>query len=844
MSAAHLLPALRERRLTVLAGAGVSVLPPSCLPTWWQLNHAVLDALATQAVKITPEAADVITDVKRRQDEGKLPPEFTSEVIAGSLASQYFDVLRCLEGQRPNAVHRWLAQVGGMLPAIVTTNFDTLIERAFAEAGVPLKVLVTEADFAAVDVAAHLADSSAPTLLVKLHGTATDPATCIDTLAQRKKGHPEAVGRLLRGLFGHTALAVLGYSGADLDAEPNYLYLRQLAAEGTPGLTWLYLPEARVPGAVESMLALHGERGRIERGSLPGWLEPLGATTEFLDGEAVERFREEGRQALAGGVRAWGDELGSFRATFVVAELAVATGRGRALSIYQALRAWVDENEPGTRYQGITWLNLARWLSERGQRRDALALYDQATRLLESVGAADAVSDAMNDHANLLQHFGKLDEAIHLYQESIRIAEEIGESEDTIVPLINIAGVLARKGEIEEALRLTREAIRRAAATGDEPTRALALETAARFLGDRGRPGDALALLREAETVRRRLGQDVQLAGNLNVQGSTLGNRTDQIPEALRLLDESRQLARRLGLRQGEAGTLLNRAGILMLGGDYRSAEEEMNQALALRTELEDPLGRLEVITSLVALHATRSQPGEAIRLAEPALAEANELGAVKLAGDIASNLGIAYEQLGQLDRARGCYEQARDTAERTGDVRVGMLAAGNLANVAMREGRLDDADVAYRDTVVRAREAGDMGVLVRTLANLANTVAARGQYDEAFKAYGEALTVAEEHELLGICGPICMNYAMALWRAELLPAAAEMLENAHNLYEQLGDPVAAGQAQYYIGVLHVKLGQPAQARVSLEAALGLWEGHPVDAIAQVRELLAQLPAS
>ncbi len=768
------------------------------------MNHAVLDALNTQAQKISGEADAVILDVKRRQDEGRLPPEFTSEVIAGSMANEYFEVLRCLEGQRINAVHRWLAALGPLVPAIITTNFDTLIERAFADAGIPLRVLVGTADYAAVDLEAHLADPTAPTLLIKLHGTATRPETCIDTLAQRKRGHPEAVSGLLRRLLRQTRLLLLGYSGADLEAEPNYLHLRQLAGESTPGVTWLYLPEVKIPAAVEAMLDKYGDRACIERGSLPQWLEPLGPAlagsgvfpppAESYSADQIESLRDEGRANLQQGALRWSQGLGEFAGAFVVADLAVASGTTRAVRIYTVLKDWVDKYEPGTRHQGVTWLKLARWMSNHGQAMDAVSLYQQAMALLDQLGAADAVSEALNDYANLLRHFGQLDNAMTLYRESIRIGELAGRHVDVVIPMCNIATVMARKGDIAGGLAVIEEVMAKVLNLGDEPLRALTLEHAACCLRDLGRTDEALLYMREAEQVRRRLGQDAELADNLSAQASVLLTRTEHWPEARRLLAEARATAAGLGKKQIECTVLDHSAALALLSGDYRTAEQEMQESLRLREETLDPLGRLTGIISLVALYATRSQPDQAIALGEPALLTAHELGTPKIAGDLAANLGIAYEMKQDYQKAREHYETARDTAKKTGDTRVGMMAAANLANLASRQGLLSQAYEAYQDTLVRARAAGDMGVVVRTLANLAMILTNRYQYEESVAAYKEALVVAQEHGLLGICGPICLNYGIALWRLSQFAGAAQRRARIDPYSSAMGFPGWAGR--------------------------------------------------
>jgi hypothetical protein len=177
VTAEPLLEDLRQRRLTLFAGAGISVLPPSSLPSWWQVNEAIVDALAGEAAAAMPSTALLVERVKRCEAEGKLPPEFAAEVVFDTFGDDYFEVLRCLEGARPNRVHRWFAALvkASRLPVILTTNFDTLIERACDELGAPLKVLVEAKDYAGLDLARHLADPAAPTLLAKLHGTAPRP---------------------------------------------------------------------------------------------------------------------------------------------------------------------------------------------------------------------------------------------------------------------------------------------------------------------------------------------------------------------------------------------------------------------------------------------------------------------------------------------------------------------------------------------------------------------------------------------------------------------------------------------------------------------------------------------
>lgn len=67
---------------------------------------------------------------------------------------------------------------------------------------------------------------------VTLHRTVDDPSTLRDTLAQRKRGLSPAAVELLRELLLERHWLFLGWSGADLEADPGCLGLRMASAKG------------------------------------------------------------------------------------------------------------------------------------------------------------------------------------------------------------------------------------------------------------------------------------------------------------------------------------------------------------------------------------------------------------------------------------------------------------------------------------------------------------------------------------------------------------------------------------------------------------------------------------
>ena len=80
----------------------------------------------------------------------------------------------------------------------------------------------------------------------------------------------ESVRRLLH--FGPWVF--LGFSGLDLEAEPNYLALAQESGSAV-GFTWLVRQNTKPRPAVLHLGRLYGERAEIVSGDLPAWLFTL-----------------------------------------------------------------------------------------------------------------------------------------------------------------------------------------------------------------------------------------------------------------------------------------------------------------------------------------------------------------------------------------------------------------------------------------------------------------------------------------------------------------------------------------------------------------------------------------
>ena len=75
------------KQYVIIAGAGISASPPSNLPSWWEYNNKLIVQIKAEALKLCPEAADILkcVDVKN-----KLPVQCISQLIVSQGAGESY----------------------------------------------------------------------------------------------------------------------------------------------------------------------------------------------------------------------------------------------------------------------------------------------------------------------------------------------------------------------------------------------------------------------------------------------------------------------------------------------------------------------------------------------------------------------------------------------------------------------------------------------------------------------------------------------------------------------------------------------------------------------------------
>jgi hypothetical protein len=240
----------------VLCGSGISAVPPSSVPTWYGLNAAALDGLRRLALeKVLTNPVNRTAVLSLQADD--VPISTFSQVLSDGFAGRgWLDILTVLDGDIVNAVHKALAALisGHRCRAIITTNFDTLIERACRESGFKIPVVLP-----ALPPDASLPDLSQPALY-KIHGTVNHPSTMVDLLLDKGSGLSPTTRRLIAAICQGRHLVVMGFSGADFAMDPDYLGLLYSAALPAR-VTWIVRPASDLHEAARAFLNALSARG-------------------------------------------------------------------------------------------------------------------------------------------------------------------------------------------------------------------------------------------------------------------------------------------------------------------------------------------------------------------------------------------------------------------------------------------------------------------------------------------------------------------------------------------------------------------------------------------------------
>ncbi|MFA1548265.1 AfsR/SARP family transcriptional regulator [Actinomadura chokoriensis] len=377
------------------------------------------------------------------------------------------------------------------------------------------------------------------------------------------------------------------------------------------------------------------------------------------------------------------------------------------------------------------------------------------------------------------------------------------------------------------------------------------------------------ACLLNAAAESGRIGSATHVARFSGVLAAHLESR-GHWDAAARLHTEAVEALQGLDDRPGTARALADLSHIRFRVGDYDTAMENAEKALAIHRSTGDRRGEAHILGRISLIHWQQSRFPEALvrcrealeihrslgdrrgeaenldrtaiileftgdyrqaeRLRLEALAILTEIDVPHLRTMALNNMGDLMIRMGDVDRAAGYYAQTAGAAELSRQHEAIVLI--NAAHVHRRTRDHETALANYRAALAIAMELGDRRTQVDTLIGIGATFHNIGRYGEALIHHERALAISRSIKVRYEETAALRHLGEALTASGRYPAAVEHLRQAYALATEIDVPDERARSLASLGaaLLHVQGSEaarrPWEEALRIFTTLNLPEAH------------------
>ncbi len=757
---------------TFLAGAGISMDPPSNMPSAIQIVKGLLNLCSP------PEEIENLLSLKG------LRYEMIVEIIQG-----YFDEdLRFLDYldivKEPNLIHLFLSNAINKGNFVLTTNFDFLIERALMRVlpqnlHMNIYPIITKEDFLSFS-APQILVNSGKYPIYKIHGTKKNIITGIDTREslittmsslgrEREEGTTFAIEQYKKpavyNLMKNHTLIALGYSGSDdfdigptlkeipflnkmiwiehsmedrfevfkfnrvdnIDSLDNYPKLEKLLGEIRFRSDFeVFLIKANTNSLIREILWKRfcpeldiSELFQENIEPLPNfndWIKPI-----FKDIRLPEKYR------LANEIYY---ELKQMDALQRCAK--------KGLEISEQL------NDLKSKSHFLNYFGLLHQM--KGKYEEAITVYSDALKIDEQLEDNSSISSILNNIGSVYLYTGAYDQALECYQKAISIEEQIGDYSGKSTTFNNIGKVYENRGDYTSALKYYDEALTLAGRTGDLDRKATFTNNIGMIYSQLEQYDKALEKYEESLKISEQIGD---LYGKLIVTNNIgrIFHEHGQFDRANEHYDQTIDLAEKLGDLSKKAGCISNKGSVLLAQGKIDSAMQNFEEALHIEEQLGDPMMITIYLNNIGMIYSNLEKFDLALENFKKALNLTEELKDIPKTALLFSKIGMCYLATGKLNPALDNYIQAVNLYGELGDLKNKGATLSNIGNIYEKQGNHEYALDIYSETLSIDEELSDGLGIAMDLFSIARIYENMGKIEDALINYQKALNIFQQLE-------------------------------------------------------------------------------------------------
>jgi putative nucleotidyltransferase with HDIG domain len=220
-------------------------------------------------------------------------------------------------------------------------------------------------------------------------------------------------------------------------------------------------------------------------------------------------------------------------------------------------------------------------------------------------------------------------------------------------------------------------------------------------------------------------------------------------------------------------------------GGDLDRAELMYREARGTAESIKDSEAMAMIDQNIGTVASIRGDVEEALEAFQRSLEGYRALGMRDQAAQVLNNIGLAYTDLGELDRAEAAYAEAARAFGEEHDHPNEMNVALNQVQLCIATGRFDEAQERVETLLSLTGEIAPSwrGEVFRHVGVIARE---RGDYVKAAEYLGRAGECAEEGEDLLLRADVAEQLAELYWTQKRHRDMLAHLNQSHALYSRL----------------------------------------------------------
>ncbi|MCB8977396.1 MAG: tetratricopeptide repeat protein [Ardenticatenaceae bacterium] len=298
--------------------------------------------------------------------------------------------------------------------------------------------------------------------------------------------------------------------------------------------------------------------------------------------------------------------------------------------------------------------------------------------------------------------------------------------------------------------------------------------------------------------------------------------------KAEQLAQKGLALAQTVADRHSEALFLEMLARVARNQGDYRLAQQWLEQARERYVAVGDQFGHASALDKLANLAYEAGQFAQSVTMHQQAAAIFRQMGAVPYEARTLSGEALAQKALGNYEQARQTHRRTLEIATTFGDRLTQWSQLVLLGNIAFELGDYATAVSWYQQALNASREIDNPRSVAMTLNNLGEAYREQAAWEEALDYYHQALALnrakgferSEAHTLNGI--------GLAQLGLGQLTAARQSFEEALALWQTVGERFKQSETLGGLALASLREADLPAAEMQLTTAFKLLEGPQV----------------